>query len=112
MVSPDSTMLRFLFRTLGLLLLACAFAAAIVDSTRSIAADRIVVTTLGQAMQAYLPAQLASLQASALRIGPWARDAALALLLLLPLWAIAGVLGGALLAVTRPRRPTIGFSSR
>ncbi|MCG4996225.1 hypothetical protein, partial [Bacteroides thetaiotaomicron] len=28
-------MLRFLFRTLGLILLACAFAAAIVDGTRS-----------------------------------------------------------------------------
>ena len=112
MVSRDSTMLRFFFRTLGLLLLACAFAAAIVDSTRSIAADHIVLTTLGQAMEGYLPVQLASLQAAATRAGPWFRDPGLALLLLLPLWAIGGVLGGALLAMTRPRRPTIGFSSR
>lgn len=105
-------MLRFLFRTLGLLLLACAFAAAIVDGTRSIAADRIVFSTMGQAMETFLPAQLAALQAAAGRVHPWLLDPGLALVLLLPMWLVAGALGGGLLALTRPRRPMIGFSNR
>lgn len=105
-------MLRFLFRTLGLILLACAFAAAIVDGTRSIASGSLVFTTLGQAMELYLPSQLASLQAAAERVHPWLRDPGVTLFLMLPLWLIAGALGGGLLALTQPRRPMIGFSSR
>lgn len=112
MVAPDLVMLRFLFRTLGLILLACAFAAAIVDGTRSIAAGSLVFTTLGQAMELYMPTQLASLQDAAARVHHWLRDPGLVMILLLPLWLIAGALGGGLLALTQPRRPVIGFSSR
>ena len=105
-------MLRFLFRAVGLLVLAGAFAAIIVDGTRSIAAGALVFTPLGQALTALVPTSVASLETAAQRVHPLLRDPGLRVLLQCPLWLLGGIIGGALLALTRPRRPKIGFSSR
>ena len=105
-------MLRFFFRTLGLIVLAGAFAAVVVDGTRSIAANGVVFTTLGQTLANMAPDRLASLEASAARIAPLLRDPVLVWLLLAPLWLVAGLIGGGLLALTRRRAPPVGFSSR
>ncbi|MCG6114233.1 MAG: hypothetical protein MEQ84_03460 [Mesorhizobium sp.] len=43
------TVIRFVFRVLATLLLAAAVVLAVVDATRSIAADAIVVTSLAEA---------------------------------------------------------------
>lgn len=104
-------MLRFFFRAFGLLMLACAFAAVIVDGTRSIAANGVVFTTVGQIL-AGSPDKLAALETAAGRVHPWLRDPGLTWLLPVPLWLLAGLVGGAMLALTRPRRPIVGFSSR
>lgn len=105
-------MLRFIFRSIALLVLACAFAAAIVDGTRSIAADGIVFTTLGQAAGTLLPTKLAALEEAVGHLHPWLRNPGLTVLLLIPTWLAGIAIGGALLALTRPRRPMVGFSSR
>ena len=105
-------MLRFLFRAIGLLVLAGAFAAVIVDGTRSIAASGPVFTPLGEAFAAVAPTSVAALETAAGQIHPLLRDPGLLLLLKMPLWLLGGVIGGLLLVLTRPRRPTIGFSSR
>ena len=105
-------MLRFIFRAFGLLVLAGAFAAVIVDGTRSIAAGAPVFTPLGQALATLAPASVANLETAAQRIHPLLRDPGMRVLLVLPLWLLGGVIGGLLLLLTRPRRPTVGFSSR
>lgn len=104
-------MLRFFLRAFGFLLLACAFAAVIVDGTRSIAANGVVFTTVGQVLSAS-PDKLSALEAAAGRVHPWLRDPGLASLLLAPLWLVTGLAGAGLLLLTRPRRPAVGFSSR
>ncbi len=105
-------MLRFIFRTIGLLILAGAFAAVIVDGTRSIAAGAPVFTPIGQALAAIAPTSVAALDTAAQLVHPLLRDPGLRVLLALPLWMLGGVVGGFLLIFTRPRRPVIGFSSR
>ena len=105
-------MLRFLFRAIGLLVLAGAFAAVVVDGTRSIAASGPVFTPVGQALAALVPTSVAALETAAGRVHPFLRDPVLLVFLKMPLWLLCGVIGGILLVVTRPRRPTIGFSSR
>jgi hypothetical protein len=105
-------MLRFLFRVLGLLLLACAFAALIVDGTRSIAADAITLTPLGQAATQFFPQKFALFQAAVQRVSPFLWDPVAVVVLLLPAWFVAGGLGGLIMLATRRRRPLIGHSSR
>lgn len=105
-------MLRFLLRALGFVILACAFAGLIVDGTRSVAANAVTVTPLGEALAALLPTKFSALQAAAQRISPYLWDPILATLMLLPTWAVAGALGALVLLASRPKRPPIGYSSR
>ncbi|HEX4766684.1 MAG TPA: hypothetical protein VH414_10470 [Lichenihabitans sp.] len=95
-------MFRFLFRSLGSLLLAAAFAALIVDATRSIAGGRVLVFSLDDTAQWLLPASLAAVRraAAAHDLGPW-----LARLLALPTWLFLAAVGGLLAALGR--RPPV-----
>ena len=105
-------MLRYLFRTVGLLLLACAFAALIVDGTRSIAGDAITVTPLGQAANQFFPQKFALFQSAVQHVSPLLWDPVTVVFLLLPAWLVAGALGAIIMVATRRRRPQIGHSSR
>ena len=111
---PDGIlMFRFLSRFLGLWLLAGAFVALIIDGTRSIAASRIVLTSVGEAWSVLNRASLEQFRAYIETGYPvWVWDPITLNLLLAPLWALLGVLGilFALLGRT-PARP-IGYSSR
>jgi hypothetical protein len=106
-------MIRFLFRFVGLWLLAGAFVAFVIDGMRSVASSRIVLTSTGEAwsvihrpslewFRAYIEGNLPA----------WAWDPVAINFLLTPLWAVLGVIGilFALLGRT-PARP-IGYSSR
>ena len=104
-------MLRFLFRSIGFVCLAAAFAAVIVDGTRSIAAQRILQFSLSETLHWLSPAKLLALR-EASRGGLAAAGPLLDGLLAMPTWAVAAVVGLLLMFAGRRPRPKIGYSSR
>jgi hypothetical protein len=112
-VSKDAAMIRFLFRFVGLWLLAGAFVALIIDGTRSIAASRLILTALREAWSAVHPASLTALQAWAERgAAAWIWDPVAVNVLSTPLWVVLALIGIVLIVLGRPRARPIGYSSR
>ena len=106
-------MTRLLFRILGLVLLAGAFAACVIDGARSIADDHLSITPMGATAYWAFPNKFPLLQPFVERqIHPFLWDPILLNLLKLPSWAVLGVLGAALLYAVRKRPPPIGHSNR
>jgi len=105
-------MFRFLFRFVGLWLLAGAFVALVIDGTRSITAGRLVILPLVDAWAAIHPAGVEWVGLTAENaLSPWMRTA-LGYVLNAPLWAVLGVLGALLVIFGRRRARLIGYSSR
>lgn len=104
--------MRLLFRLLGLLCLAAAFAALIVDGTTSVAANRIELHPLGDTLAKLSPEGFAHFHATVAAKAPSLWDPVLASLFMLPTWAVLGVVGLLLLALTRKPRPPVGYSRR
>jgi hypothetical protein len=106
-------MFRVILRFLGLLFLAAAFAALVVDGTRSIAGGALSLAPFGQTMLWLAPSKFAGVQAAAQRaLPPLLWDSVMARVLLMPTWVVAGALGILLILLTQKRRPTIGYSNR
>jgi hypothetical protein len=105
-------MIRFLFRFLGILLLAAAFAAVIIDGTKSIAASSVLYTMTGDTVRALFPDRFALLQPAISGIHPLLWDPVATTVLRLPVWVVIGIFGALGLLVSRKRRPPIGYSSR
>ena len=105
-------MLRLLFRLVGFLCLAVAFAALIVDGTRSIAAGAPAILPLGGTVSALAPELFVRMHTGIALHVPWLWDPVLVTLLLLPAWLVVGTLGILLIAVSRRRRPKIGYARR
>ncbi len=97
-------MLRWLFRAIGLLTLAAAFAAAVIDGARTLADQRLEFTPLGATLGYVLHDKLAALPALAAKIHPKLWDPVLLSLLYAPTFLALAVVGLALMAVTRARR--------
>jgi hypothetical protein len=105
--------MRFLARFIGLVALAGAFAAAVIDGARSIAAGNWALTSTGAALYWLSPKALASAQAIVeRRLGAWAWNEVLVRLLLAPAFIDLTVLSLLLYLVSRRPRPEIGHSSR
>ena len=104
--------LRFLLRVLGLLALAGAFAALIVDGVRSVAAERLVLMSLGRLITVVSPDGFVKLHAMIETHVPVLWDPVAVTILLLPTWCVLGVLGLVLMGLARPPRPKIGYSRR
>jgi hypothetical protein len=103
-------MIRFLFRFIGLWLLAGAFAALVIDGTRSVAASQLVIAPVRDVWAVISASTLAAAQKQ-FGAAPW--DQAFALFLSAPLWMLLAVIGLFFLALGRRRRSaTIGYSSR
>jgi hypothetical protein len=106
-------MIRFLFRFVGLWLLAGAFVALIIDGTRSIAASRLILTTVAEAWYTIHAASLQALQSWAERSFPaWVWDPVAVNVLSTPLWVVLAVVGIIFILFGRPRARPIGYSSR
>jgi hypothetical protein len=101
-------MFRFLFRATGLLFLAAAFAALVVDATRSIAGGMLMVTPLSEAFAT----KLGALQISLERIHPALWNPVGLWALRLPIWFVLLIGALILLRLARPPAPTVGYSSR
>ncbi len=104
--------MRLLFRLFGLACLAAAFAAVIIDGTTSVAASRITLHPLGDTLSRISPEGFGHLHAFVVAKAPLLWDPVLASIFLLPTWAVLGVLGLVMLALTRKPRPGVGYSRR
>ncbi|PLX38690.1 MAG: hypothetical protein C0606_05415 [Hyphomicrobiales bacterium] len=77
----------------------------VVDGTKSIAANALVLTPLGEAWYALSPETLNLSQAAVERhVHPFLWDPIIQSVLLLPNWAVIGSLGFLLVLLTTPRR--------
>ena len=104
--------MRFLLRLVGLLLLAGAFAALLVDGTRSVAAGSVALLPFGRTLMAVSPEGFQKVRLVVEAKLPWLWDPVLVTVFLMPTWVVFGVVGLVLLATTRPRPPMIGYSRR
>jgi hypothetical protein len=105
-------MIRSAFRLLGLILLAGAFAALIIDGTRSIAGGEFTVTSVAAALLWAMPDRLDSFRQQVQHVNPYLWDPILIYALRLPLWSIAGCLGFLAIAASKRKQAKIGYSSR
>jgi hypothetical protein len=96
-------MLRFLARALGLIALAAAFAAAVMDGARSIANNSLAMTPLGTTLAHIAPVKSAQLPALAAKIHPKLWDPVLIDILWVPTSVILAGIGIALVALASVR---------
>ncbi len=105
-------MLRFVFRAVGFVLLAGAFAALVIDGTRSIAGGMLSLTPFGQTIAWLAPEKFAALKPTIAHFSAFLWDPVMVYLFQLPTWLVVGVLGTLIMAVTQKPRQKIGYSSR
>jgi hypothetical protein len=105
--------MRFLARFIGLLTLAGAFAAAVLDGARWIANGTWAPTSTGAALDWLSPKGLAAAEKFVdSRIGAWAWNDVLSRALIAPAFAALIVVSALLFLISRPPPPEIGHSSR
>jgi hypothetical protein len=105
-------MIRLVLRLLGVLLLAAAFAALIIDGTKSIAASAVIYTPAADTAAQMFPDKFKLLQPALERIHPMLWNPVMADILRLPVWVIVAIVGMICLLLGRKPRPKIGYSSR
>jgi len=98
-------MLRILTRLLGLLLVVLAFAALVVDGTRSVAGGGLYFTSLGRALAALAPGGPAAIDAFGARSSGFLWDPAVSALLLAPASLALGALGAAAIVLSHRDDP-------
>jgi hypothetical protein len=104
-------MVRFLFRLIGFLLLAVGFIALVLDGTKSIASNKIVMTPLGQTWTDIHSTSLQLLEAAVTRhVAEWLWNPVLLNILTSPTWLVLAVLGFVLLLLGRKKKPLIGYA--
>jgi hypothetical protein len=104
-------MIRFLFRFLGLLLLAAAFITLVIDGTKSIAGRGLTVTPFGQYWNDIHSTSLQLLQPALERhVAEWLWDPVALNILTAPAWLVLGLLGAVLMLIGRKKRRPIGYA--
>lgn len=96
-------MLRLLVRAIGLLLLAGAFAAAVMDGARSLADQHLALTPMGAALGRVFPTKMANLPTLARKLHPLLWDPVLLSILYVPAFLDLAVLGLVVMVISRPR---------
>ena len=104
-------MIRFLFRFIGLFCLAAAFVLVIYDGTKSIAGNRLFLTSVETLWSLVNANSLAKLQPL---ISPYANgifwDPVAVSILGAPAWAVLGILGILFMLLGRRKKPLIGYA--
>jgi hypothetical protein len=104
-------MIRFLFRFLGVLVLAAAFVLLVYDGAKSIADSRLYIYKLGQLWTDINAASLQSLQTTVETHLPAQAWNPVALTVLeQPGWLVLGVIGILLILLGRKKKPLIGYA--
>lgn len=103
-------MIRFLLRFLGLICLAAGFILLIYDGTKSIAGNKLFLTSVRMLWELFNAASLAKLEPM---IRPYAGgllwDPVMVAILAAPSWSVLGVLGILFLLLGRKKKPLIGY---
>ena len=107
-------LMRFIFRFVALLFLAVAVIAAIVDTSRSIAASRLALTPLGKGWADLAPESLTATQAFVqARLPAFVLDPAFLFLLAMPAAAVFAVFAAIFYAIGAKRENPYGnFAAR
>ncbi|MFO1125507.1 MAG: hypothetical protein U1E25_09650 [Methylocystis sp.] len=105
-------MLRLLTRLIGLLLLAGGFIALIVDGTRSIAAGRLMVTSINRGTAAVFPGLYQAMQASVEKISAYLWDPVLTTLMTAPVSVAFGGVGALLILLSHRRQAPLYYARR
>lgn len=105
--------MRLLVRFIGVIALALAFAAAVIDGARYIADGAFTPISAGKALYWLSPRVLDGLQSFVeARFGPWVWNDVLVRALLAPVVLDLVVVSAILFVLSRPRPPEIGRSTR
>jgi hypothetical protein len=105
-------MIRFVFRFVGLLVLAAGFIALVYDGTKSIAGNQIFITKLNVAWDALHPTSLQMLRSAAERHGAAWLWPPVQVVLEQPAWLVLGIIGAILILLGRKKPPLIGYARR
>jgi hypothetical protein len=112
--APQSghAMIRFVFRFLGLLLLALGFIFLVYDGTKSIADQNLYISTVGATWANVHQSSLSALQPAVERLaGPWFWQAVVQRYLLdQPASLVLAVLAAVLILLGRKKKPLIGYA--
>ena len=98
-------MIRFTLRLVGLVLLAGAFAAAVIDGARSLADQKIELYSMGTVLAYAFPAKFALMHDYVVKKAPMAWNLVVVNLLYAPATLDLAVLGGVLFYLAR--RPSV-----
>jgi len=104
-------MIRFLLRFVGLICLAAGFILLIYDGTKSIAGNRLFLTSVRTLWELINAGSLAKLE-PVIRsyAGGYLWDPLMDTILTAPSWGLLGVLGILFLVLGRKRKPLIGYA--
>ena len=103
-------MIRFVFRFVGLWILAAGFVFLVRDGTKSIAGNSVFMTALRDDWNNIHGTSLESLQALAEKhAGQAAWELASTYVLGAPTWLVLGIIGSLLILLGRKRKPLIGY---
>ena len=103
-------MIRFLFRFVGLCLLATAFVLFVYVGTKSIANHEVLYTRLGDVWAIVDQNSLNGVQDWLKQKLSWAWDPYLQGGFDLPAWAVVGILAALMILLGRKRKPLIGYA--
>jgi len=104
-------MIRFLLRFIGLICLAAAFILLIYDGTKSIAGNRVFLTSVRSLWELLNAASLAKLEPTIRSyVGGYLWDPVMVAILAAPSWGLLGFLGILFLLLGRRKKPLIGYA--
>ena len=103
-------MIRFVFRFVGLWVLAAGFVALVRDGTKSIAANAVFITRLGEDWNNIQASTLESLKVLVERYaGAPGWEIVSTYLLGAPTWLVLGIIGSILILIGRKKKALIGY---
>jgi hypothetical protein len=102
-------MIRFVFRFIGIWILAAGFVALVRDGTKSIAGNAVFVTILGDDWNNIHANSLESLKAMIEGQAPWMWEFVSLYVLGAPSWLVLGIIGSLFILVGRRKKPLIGY---
>jgi len=103
-------LIRFLFRFIGLWILAAGFVALVRDGTKSIAGNAVFTTKLADDWNNIHASSLESLKALFERyVGAPSWEIVSAYVLAAPTWLVLGILGSILILIGRKKKALIGY---
>ena len=107
-------MIRFVFRFIGLWILAAGFVALVRDGTKSIAGNALFMTALSEDWTNIHGTSLQALETMIAQrvdpyVGGWVWDPLMAAILAAPTFMVLGILGAILILIGRRKKALIGY---